>query len=47
MNRIELVALFTDLNRLLEKNDVEGAKEVVTAVLKEASIKDSKEENKN
>ena len=44
MNRIELVALFTALERLLEKDDYEGAKKVVSAVLREAMSKEGKEE---
>ena len=43
MNRIELVALFTALERLLEKEDYDGAKKVVTAVLKEATSKENKD----
>ena len=42
MNRIELVALFTSLDILTEKNDMEGIKKIVNVVLDEARYVKSK-----
>jgi len=35
MNRIEVVGIFTALNVLVKKNDIDGIKEIVEAVLDE------------
>ena len=42
MNRIEIIGLFTALKQLCDKEDMEGVKEVVKAVLEEARSKDDK-----
>jgi hypothetical protein len=46
MNRIEIVALFTALDRMLEKEDVEGARKVLNAALNEALTKGKKDDEK-
>jgi DNA-binding protein YbaB len=46
MNRIEIVALFTALDRMLEKDDVEGARKVLSAALNEALTKSKKDDEK-
>ena len=45
MNRIEIVGLFTALERLCEKKDIDGIEGIVKAVLDEAKTKKAKAEN--
>ena len=45
MNRIEIVGLFTALERLCEKKDLEGIEGIVKAVLDEAKLKKGKDKN--
>lgn len=40
MNRIEIVSLFTALDHLCEKEDLEGVRKIVKATLDEAKSKD-------
>ena len=45
MNRIGIVGLFTALERLCDKKDLEGIEGIVKAVLDEARVKKPKTEN--
>ena len=47
MNRIEIVGLFTMMKRMLEKEDIEGVKMAVDAVLREAETRPLKNEIEN
>jgi len=47
MNRIEIVGLFTALERLCDKKDLEGIEGIVKAVLNEAKTKDEGQNIKN
>ncbi|GHU87113.1 hypothetical protein FACS1894202_00690 [Clostridia bacterium] len=43
MNRIEIVGLFSALERLVENKDIEGVEKIVKKVLREAERTDVKE----
>ncbi len=46
MNRIEIVGLFTALEKLCDKNDLESVKQVVSEVLREARSEKNESEKK-
>ena len=47
MNRIEIVGLFTAIERMCEQNDMEGIRKLAKRVLNEAMSAENKKEEKN